>query len=89
MVYGFGTIQLQCGNASWGYNHVKARHYNEFQGLARAGGLNWSVVVDGPMHQIALVNDDAGVGTGSLPSMPRPAPLNCTTTIEPFASHYR
>ena len=45
MVYDFGDIELKCGNASWGYRHIKARHYNEFQGLARAGGLNWSDLV--------------------------------------------
>jgi hypothetical protein len=45
MVYDFGGIELKCGNASWGYRHIKDRHYNEFQGLARAGGLNWSDLV--------------------------------------------
>lgn len=45
MVYDFGSIELKCGNASWSYRHIKARHYNEFQGLARAGGLNWSDLV--------------------------------------------
>lgn len=45
MVYDFGRIELKCGNPNWGYRHIKARHYNEFQGLARAGGLNWSDLV--------------------------------------------
>jgi hypothetical protein len=45
MVYDFGGIELKCGNASWGYRHIKNRHYNEFQNLARAGGLNWSDLV--------------------------------------------
>lgn len=40
MVYDFGAIELKCGNANWGYRHIKDRHYTEFQGLARAGGLN-------------------------------------------------
>lgn len=45
VVYDFGGINLRCGNASWGYRHIKNRHYNEFQTLARAGGLNWSDLV--------------------------------------------
>jgi hypothetical protein len=50
MVYDFGDIELKCGNASWGFRHIKARHYNEFQGLARAGGLNWSDLVHWAIH---------------------------------------
>lgn len=45
MVYDFGSIELRCGNASWGYRHIKDGHRNQFQGLARAGGLNWSDLV--------------------------------------------
>lgn len=45
MVYDFGGIELKCGNASWGFRHIKDRHYDQFQGLARAGGLNWSDLV--------------------------------------------
>ncbi len=45
MVYDFGDIELKCGNADWGFRHIKVRHYNQFQGLARAGGLNWSDLV--------------------------------------------
>lgn len=45
MVYDFGAIELKCGNAGWGYRHIKAEHYSQFQGLARAGGLNWSDLV--------------------------------------------
>ncbi len=45
MVYDFGSIELKCGNANQGYRHIKARHYTEFQSLARAGGLNWSDLV--------------------------------------------
>ncbi|WP_141703477.1 hypothetical protein [Planobispora rosea] len=50
MVYDFGGINLKCGNASWGYRHIKDRHYNEFQNLARAGGLNWSDLVHWVIH---------------------------------------
>ncbi len=47
MVYDYGSIELKCGKDEWqwGYNHIKADHYNEFQTLARAGGLNWSDLV--------------------------------------------
>nr|WP_042179747.1 hypothetical protein [Kibdelosporangium sp. MJ126-NF4]CEL14006.1 hypothetical protein [Kibdelosporangium sp. MJ126-NF4]CTQ88374.1 hypothetical protein [Kibdelosporangium sp. MJ126-NF4] len=50
MVYDFGGITLKCGNAGWGFRHIKDRHLNEFQGLARAGGLNWSDLVHWAIH---------------------------------------
>lgn len=50
MVYDFGGVNLRCGTASWGYRHIKNRHFNEFQNLARAGGLNWSDLVHWAIH---------------------------------------
>lgn len=50
MVYDFGSYELKCGNASWGYRHIKEEHRNQFQGLARAGGLNWSDLVHWAIH---------------------------------------
>lgn len=50
VVYQFNTFELRCGNASWGYRHIKDGHYEEFQGLARAGGLNWSDLVHWAIH---------------------------------------
>lgn len=50
VVYDFGSVNLRCGNAGWGYRHIKDRHFNEFQNLARAGGLNWSDLVHWAIH---------------------------------------
>ncbi|KOX19894.1 hypothetical protein ADK67_31995 [Saccharothrix sp. NRRL B-16348] len=50
LVYQFGTSELRCGTASWGYRHIKDRHYTEFQNLASAGGLNWSDLVHWAIH---------------------------------------
>jgi hypothetical protein len=48
MVYDFGGIELKCGSfgsSGWGFRHIKEGHYNDFQRLASAGGLNWSDLV--------------------------------------------
>jgi hypothetical protein len=50
LVYQFGSFPLKCGNAAWGYRHIKDRHMDQFQGLARAGGLNWSDLVHWAIH---------------------------------------
>ncbi|MFD0203464.1 MULTISPECIES: hypothetical protein [Saccharothrix] len=50
LVYQFKTFELRCGNASWGYRHIKDGHYDQFQNLARAGGLNWSDLVHWAIH---------------------------------------
>ncbi|MTE17829.1 hypothetical protein F0L17_01505 [Streptomyces sp. TRM43335] len=57
LVYQFGSFPLKCGNASWGYRHIKNRHYDQFQGLARAGGLNWSDLVHWAIHYNATDPD--------------------------------
>lgn len=61
MVYDFGSFKLRCGNASWGYRHIKDRHYTEFQGLARAGGLNWSDLVHWAIYYNQLDPDNVDV----------------------------
>ena len=50
LVYKFGSFPLRCGNESWGFRHIKDRHLDEFQTLARAGGLNWSDLVHWAIH---------------------------------------
>jgi hypothetical protein len=50
VVYDFGSFDLRCGNASWGFRHIKNEHYDQFQGLARAGGLNWSDLAHWAIH---------------------------------------
>lgn len=61
VVYDYGFIQLQCGDANWGYRHIKDRHYTEFQVLAAPAGLNWSDLVHWAIYYTAADPDHVRV----------------------------
>lgn len=37
---------LKCGTQGWGYNHIKARHLTEWEGLAAIENRNWRDIAD-------------------------------------------
>lgn len=61
VVYDYGFIELQCGDANWGYRHIKDRHYAEFQALASPARLNWSDLVHWVIYYTAAGPDHTRV----------------------------
>ena len=46
------TVNLRCGNATYGYRHILAQHATQWQTLSNlAGGLNWRYFADWAIAQ--------------------------------------
>ncbi|MGW5311136.1 hypothetical protein ACWEQ0_14825 [Nocardia thailandica] len=42
----YSKAVLKCGTQNWGYNHIKARHIGEWEGLAAIENKNWRDIAD-------------------------------------------
>lgn len=61
----YPKARLQCGTATWGFLHIKARHLDEWQGLANIEGKNWRDIADMAIEKSMTAPDQSGPAGGS------------------------